>query len=100
MASQLLAPSNIRASEENGLQEPSLKRKLLQRAKTTHGRIPGIKKVPLPAIGIIGLVALINLLVWAVCGIVLVSSRNLFLHNIILKLERSLTDFLSTFIRE
>ncbi|KAH8696054.1 high-affinity nickel-transport protein-domain-containing protein [Talaromyces proteolyticus] len=49
----------------------SVKKKLLHRAETTHGRIPGIKKIPLPAIGIIGLIALINLFVWAVCGIVL-----------------------------
>jgi high-affinity nickel-transport protein len=59
---------------DDGQQKLPLKKKLLQRAEITHGRIPGIKKIPLPAIGIIGLVASINLLVWAVCGIVLVSS--------------------------
>lgn len=74
MSSQLQSHNDSLASVDDGHQNPSLKRKLLQRAETSHGRIPGIKKIPLPAIGIIGLVASINLLVWAVCGIVLVSS--------------------------
>ncbi|CRG90552.1 High-affinity nickel transport protein nic1 [Talaromyces islandicus] len=71
MSSQFLVHGDALARVDDGYQKQPLKRKLLQRAETIHGRIPGIKKIPLPAIGIIGLVALINLLVWAVCGIVL-----------------------------
>ncbi|OKL61209.1 hypothetical protein UA08_03621 [Talaromyces atroroseus] len=49
----------------------SFKRKFVLRAETLHARIPAIKKVPLPALGIISLIAFINLLVWAACGVVL-----------------------------
>lgn len=42
------------------------------RARKTHGQIPGIKRLPLPALGIILLLALVNLLSWAAVGAVLV----------------------------
>jgi high-affinity nickel-transport protein len=60
--------SNITDDEERR----SIKKVFLRRAETTHGKLPGIRKIPLPAIGIIVLIALINLVVWAVVGIVLV----------------------------
>jgi hypothetical protein len=53
-------------------EEQSIKRLLLRRAESTHGRLPGIRKIPLPAIGIISLIAVINLVVWAAAGVVLV----------------------------
>jgi high-affinity nickel-transport protein len=48
------------------------RRKFILRAERIHARIPAIKKIPLSAIGIISLIALINMLVWAICGVVLV----------------------------
>lgn len=48
------------------------RRNFIRRAERYHARIPAIKKIPLSAIGIISLIALINMLVWAVCGVVLV----------------------------
>jgi hypothetical protein len=60
--------SNVTDDEERR----SIKKAFLRRAETTHGKLPGIRKIPLPAIGIIVLIALINLVVWAVVGIVLV----------------------------
>ncbi|KAL1964979.1 hypothetical protein VTN77DRAFT_6179 [Rasamsonia byssochlamydoides] len=52
-------------------EEESLKKAFQRRAESTHGRLPGIRKIPLPAIGIILLIAVVNLVVWAVVGIVL-----------------------------
>ena len=47
------------------------------RAAHHHGRMPGICKVPLPVIGIIALVGLVNILVWIVVGVVLVCMSNI-----------------------
>ncbi|MCJ1292745.1 hypothetical protein MMC34_004298 [Xylographa carneopallida] len=41
------------------------------RAAAHHGRWPGICKIPLPVIGIISLVALVNIVVWIAVGAVL-----------------------------
>lgn len=51
----------------------SLKMLLLRRAERMHLRMKGIRQVPLPAIGVILLIMVINLIIWAVAGIVLVS---------------------------
>lgn len=48
-----------------------MKMDFMKKIESSHGRIPGVKKVPLPAIGIIALVAVINILVWIAIGIVL-----------------------------
>ncbi len=45
--------------------------RLKRRAEAYHQRIPYLKRLPGRAIGIIVLIAAINLLVWAACGIVL-----------------------------
>ncbi|MCJ1383027.1 hypothetical protein MMC17_006140 [Xylographa soralifera] len=44
---------------------------LKNRAAHHHGRMPGIRKVPLPVIGIISLVALMNIVVWIAVSAVL-----------------------------
>lgn len=44
------------------------------RAKHYHGRVPGFRNVPLPVIGIIALLVLINMLVWVAAGVVLVNT--------------------------
>ena len=46
------------------------------RAAAHHGRWPGICKIPLPVIGIISLVALVNIVVWIAVGAVLVRMSN------------------------
>lgn len=53
-------------------QKKSLKTSLLRRAERSHRRLPVLRKIPLPAIGIILLIAAINVVVWVVAGIVLV----------------------------
>ena len=50
----------------------SMKRSLLRRAEKSHNRLPGIRKIPLRAIGIIFLIALVNVVVWIAAAIVLV----------------------------
>jgi high-affinity nickel-transport protein len=45
---------------------------LLRRAERSHRRLPGIRKIPLPAIAIILFVAFMNVVVWIAAAIVLV----------------------------
>lgn len=45
---------------------------LLRRAERSHSRLPGIRKIPLPAIAIILFVAFVNVVVWVAAAIVLV----------------------------
>ncbi|KAJ5542206.1 hypothetical protein N7535_004629 [Penicillium sp. DV-2018c] len=44
---------------------------LIRSAERSHNKMPGIRKIPLRAIGIIALVAFINILVWVAAAIVL-----------------------------
>lgn len=46
---------------------------LLRHAERSHSRMPGIRKIPLRAIGIIAFIAFINIIVWIAAAIVLVS---------------------------
>ncbi|PGH08971.1 high-affinity nickel-transporter [Blastomyces parvus] len=57
--------------EEDGQNVKSLKRSLLRKARRSHNRVPGLRKIPLPALGIILLVAVVNAVVWMAAGIVL-----------------------------
>jgi hypothetical protein len=61
------------ANQHNPTAKQSWRLLLLQRAERVHSRIRGIRQVPLPAIGIISLITVINFIVWVVAGIVLVS---------------------------
>jgi high-affinity nickel-transport protein len=45
---------------------------LLRSAERSHSKMPGIRKIPLRAIGIIAFIALLNVIVWVAAGIVLV----------------------------
>lgn len=45
---------------------------LIRRAEHSHSRLPGIRKIPLRSIGVILLVALVNVLVWIAVAVVLV----------------------------
>jgi high-affinity nickel-transport protein len=44
---------------------------LLRHAERSHSKMPGIRKIPLRAIGIIAFIALINIIVWVAAAIVL-----------------------------
>jgi nickel/cobalt transporter (NiCoT) family protein len=43
----------------------------LQRVRAQHSRLPGLRRIPFPAIGIIALIAFINILIWITIGIIL-----------------------------
>ena len=43
---------------------------LASKARSYHGRTPGVRELPLPAIAIILAVALVNALVWVAAGII------------------------------
>lgn len=45
---------------------------LIRHAERSHSRMPGIKRIPLRAIGIIFFIALLNVVVWIAAAIVLV----------------------------
>lgn len=61
-------PSYITTGDEG----QSMKKSILGRVERSHRRWPGLRKIPLPAIGIISLIALINIIVWIAAAIVLV----------------------------
>ncbi|KAK9856391.1 hypothetical protein MYU51_001273 [Penicillium brevicompactum] len=44
---------------------------LLRSAERSHSKMPGIRKIPLRAIGIIAFIAFLNIIVWVAAGIVL-----------------------------
>ncbi|KAM5469192.1 hypothetical protein MauCBS54593_004545 [Microsporum audouinii] len=44
---------------------------IVEKAERSHRRVPGLRKIPLPALAIILFVAFINILVWIAVGIVL-----------------------------
>ncbi|EFE36007.1 uncharacterized protein ARB_04943 [Trichophyton benhamiae CBS 112371] len=51
---------------------------IIEKAERSHRRVPGLRKIPLPALAIIFFIALINILVWIAAGIVL--HQQLLLH--------------------
>ncbi|KAG9234944.1 high-affinity nickel transport protein-like protein [Amylocarpus encephaloides] len=59
------------AGEQPLLEDRTLKHKFLDKATRYHERVPGIRRLPLPALGIISLLILINVVVWAAVGVVL-----------------------------
>jgi high-affinity nickel-transport protein len=44
---------------------------LLHKVRTQHSRLPGLRRIPFPAIGIIALIALVNIAVWIIASVVL-----------------------------
>lgn len=50
---------------------------LVRQAEKSHRRLPGIRKIPLPAIGIILFIAFLNVVVWIAAAIVLVRAPHL-----------------------
>ena len=51
----------------------SPKDRLLRKAQSSLDKVPLLRRVPLPAVGIISLIALVNVAVWVGAAIVLVS---------------------------
>jgi hypothetical protein len=66
------SPGEDAPADETPDMELSLKESLLRKAESSHSKMPGIRRVPLPAIGIIFFIALINVVVWVGVAIVLV----------------------------
>ncbi|CAK97137.1 uncharacterized protein An12g04470 [Aspergillus niger] len=69
------SPNPSHASEGNGRSDAvgskwNIK-KFVKQAERSHRRLPGLKKVPLPAIAIILFIAFINVVVWIAAAIVL-----------------------------
>lgn len=52
---------------------PSFKEAFVRKAEWSHSAVPGLRKIPLRALGIILLIAIVNAVVWIAAGIVLVS---------------------------
>ena len=56
---------------------PPVKQSISNKAAEYHRLIPGLRKLPLPVFGIILVVALMNIVILVVIGIMLVSSQHL-----------------------
>lgn len=54
-----------------------VRRRVHRRLSRFHARVPYLRKLPLPAILIIALLILINLVIWAICGLILASHTHL-----------------------
>ncbi len=65
------APAPPSTTEPMPTSPPSKLKSTLLRAQARHARLPGIRRIPFSALGIIGLIALINIVVWIVIGIIL-----------------------------
>lgn len=70
------SPSPFRNREE-AAPKPSFFSNVSLKASEYHSRVPYISKLPFPAIAIIVTLVVVNLIVWAAVGVVLVSSRSL-----------------------
>jgi high-affinity nickel-transport protein len=58
---------------DNDAIKPSFLRQATTKASQYHSRVPYLQKLPFPAIAIILTLIIVNLLVWAAVGVVLVS---------------------------
>lgn len=56
----------------SGSTKMALVKQLLQKGQPHHERIPYLRNLPLPAIAIVALLVVVNMLVWAAVGVVLV----------------------------
>lgn len=86
--------NNVTKASNLSMRISLFRQNFIRRAERIHARIPAIRKIPLSAIGIISLIALINMLIWAVCGVVLVRLPSLPSTRLVL------TNMCSIFIRK
>ncbi|KAF4762773.1 hypothetical protein HAV15_007580 [Penicillium sp. str.  len=63
-------PADVDSRSLDGDRKWSLQ-PLLRSAERSHSKMPGIRKIPLRAIGIIAFIALLNIIVWVAAAIVL-----------------------------
>lgn len=74
MASPLLVNPSQREERTPTLNDVcTTQGRFMIKARASHAKLPGIRRVPLPAIGIILLIALMNAFIWIGVAIVLVS---------------------------
>ena len=69
MASAFGEPAEVRSLDSDRRWSLQL---LIRHAERSHSRMPGIRKIPLRAIGIILFIAFLNVVVWIAAAIVLV----------------------------
>ncbi|KAJ5411774.1 uncharacterized protein N7487_006133, partial [Penicillium crustosum] len=69
-------PADVDSGSLDGDRKWSLQ-PLLRSAERSHSKMPGIRKIPLRAIGIIAFIALLNIIVWVAAAIVLLPSVSL-----------------------
>jgi high-affinity nickel-transport protein len=58
---------------DDGGRKDAIYLRLKNRSEHYHAKIPVLKRLPFPSIAIIALLVFVNILVWIVVGIVLVS---------------------------
>jgi high-affinity nickel-transport protein len=63
-------PASIMVDEPSA--KPSFFRNVSNKASYYHSRVPYLQRLPFPAIAIIATLIVVNILVWAAVGIVLV----------------------------
>jgi high-affinity nickel-transport protein len=63
-------PGSVRSNDLDS--KPSLLRNVSAKASRFHARVPYLKRLPFPAIAIILTLIIVNLVVWAAVGIILV----------------------------
>lgn len=63
-------PERIQGGDDGNTKPP--RRGIAGKVEKVHSRVPALRKIPLAALGIIFLVAVVNGFVWMVAGIVLV----------------------------
>jgi len=68
--------SSLMADDYSAVETPVLMKGFLDKAALYHGRFPVIRKLPLPVVGIILTVGIVNIMVWVGVGVVLVSRRH------------------------
>ena len=60
-------------STDGSVRGPKWFKVMSMKASNTHSRVPGLKKLPFPAVAIIALLIFVNIIVWVAAGIILVS---------------------------
>jgi nickel/cobalt transporter (NiCoT) family protein len=63
--------TRVPSHQTEDIKPPSNLKRFLHKAKKHHTRLPGIRRVPFPALGIISLLVVVNIAVWIIAGIVL-----------------------------
>lgn len=64
-------------SVDGTLRGPSWFKTVSAKASSTHSRVPGLNKLPFPAVAIIALLIFVNIAAWVAAGIVLVCEPDL-----------------------